>query len=132
MPLAARKTPIRKTKEPSKKDGKKMKSQWNNEALENAIKAINEGYNWEEVCRHYSILEASLKVYMSEKTKLKKIGLALTLTKEEGLTYYSKDMVELGHSLNPSKLKAKMGETIQVILTSFKKRYSKQPMTKMV
>ena len=77
--------------------------------------AIDEGYQWKEVCIYYGIPRISLRDHMSGKTKSRKMGPSLILTKEEeqGLLHYLEEMIELGHPLNPSQFKAKVAEMTQ-------------------
>ena len=76
----------------------------------------------EEVSINYSIPRTSLRDHISGKTISRKMGPAPTLTKEEevALIHYLEEMVDLGHLLNPSQLKTKVGEMIQSRLTPFK------------
>ena len=102
------------TRPPMKKQSAKMKgkgklrAQWNDEALKETIQAIDDGYTMEEVANHYGIPRTSLRDHGSGKTRSNKMNPTSTLTKEKELEliYYLEKMVDLGHSLNPSQLKA--------------------------
>ena len=52
----------------------KLRAQWIDEALKEAIQAIDDGYTMEEVSIHYSIPRTSLRDYISGKNRLKKDG----------------------------------------------------------
>ena len=101
-----------------------MRRQWIDEALKKAMVAIDDGYKWEEVCEHYGIPRSSLRNHMSGRTRCRKMGPPPILIKEEEETLIQclEDMVQLGHLLNPSQLKNKVGEMTQARLTPFKQR----------
>ena len=86
------------------------------------MEAIDDGYTWEEVCRHHEIPRTSLRDHMSGRTTSKKMGPAPTLTTKEegGLVKYLADMVEIGHPLNTSQLKSKVAEITQCRHTPFR------------
>ena len=87
----------------------KVRAQWSDEALKEAIQAIDDGYTMEEEANHYDIPRTSLRDHVSGKTTSRKMDLAPTLSKEEELALinYLEEMVVLGHHVNPSHLKAK-------------------------
>ena len=101
-----------------------MRAQWTDEALKEAIQAIDDGYTMEGVSIHYSIPRTSLRDHISGKTISRKMGPAPTLTKGEevALIHYLEEMVDLGHPLNPFQQKTKVGEMAQSRLTPFKQR----------
>ena len=106
-----RKPPPR-AKEKKHKRRRMLTGQWSDDALKEAIAAIDAGYKWIEVCNHYGIPRTLLKDYMSGRTRSRKMDLPLILIKEkkEELAQYLQDMVDLGHPLNPSQLKVKVAK----------------------
>ena len=123
MPLQMRRKPPQKEEDSKSKKKGNLRAQWTDEALKEAIQAIDDGYTIEEASIHYSIPKTSLRDHISGKIIIsRKMGPAPTLTKEEevALIHYLEEMVDLGHLLNPSQLKTKVGEMIQSRLTPFK------------
>ena len=116
-----KRTTFTKKKPTFKKGGGKQKAQWTDQALNEAMVAIDEGYQWEEVCTHYGIPKTSLRDNMSGKTKSRNMNPSPILTKEEqSFLHFMKDMVELEHPLNTSQLKAKVATMTQSRMTPFK------------
>ena len=122
VPLQLRRKPPLKKKDCKSKKKGNLRAQWTDEVLKEAIQAIDDGYTMEEVSIHYSIPRTSLRDHISGKTTSRKMGPAPTLTKEEeeALIHHLEEMVDLGHPLNPSQLKTKVGEMTQSRLTPFK------------
>ena len=111
-----------------------MRAQWTDEALKEAIQAIDDGYTMEEVSIHYSIPRTSLRDHISGKTTSRKMGPAPTLTKEEeeALIHYLEEMVDLGHPLNPSQLKTKVGGDDPIKINTIQARNSREFLAEVV
>ena len=72
-----------RTKTKLKNGEKPRRGQWNDQALQDAMAAIDEGYEWEEISKYYGIPRSSLRDHMSGKTISRKIDPPPILTKEE-------------------------------------------------
>ncbi len=86
---------------------------WTNEALEEAMDAIERGiYSIRRASKSWNIPMNSLVDRLNEKTKSKKMGLEGVLTKEEDVTMitWTLTMQECGLSINLQQLKMKIVE----------------------
>ena len=123
QPLGARKIPSPKRHESTKKGRKRLRGLWSDDALKEAIKAIDLEYKWEEVYTHYGIPRSSLRDLISRKTISRKMDSTPILSEEEkeGLVKYLEIIKEFGHPLNSSQFNAKVEEMTQLRVTIFRK-----------
>ena len=87
-----------------------------------AIACYDVGYKFGKCCKAFNIPKSSLRDYLSEKTKSRKIGATTIFTKQKEalIIQYMDEMQEIGQPLIPQMLKLKVVEVCQGRLTPFK------------
>ena len=100
-----------------------MKSSWSDEALQNAMKALDADYTYLDVSIAFGIPRSTLKDHYQGKRMGRKMGGRRVLTKEEddALAKYNLDMAEVGLSLTSNQVKEKAAKMTQERPTPFKK-----------
>ena len=69
VPLQMRRKPPLKKQDSKSKKKRNLRAQWTDEALKEAIQAIDDGYTMEEVSIHYSIPRTSLRDHIEHQIR---------------------------------------------------------------
>ena len=66
-----------------KSNGKARRGQWLDDALQMAIDGLDKGYKMIEVCSKYAISRSLLKDHYAHRTRQRKVGSKIVLTKDK-------------------------------------------------